>query len=181
MQYLNQILAIDPGNTKSAFVILDKNDCYPNIFDIVENQDLLDYFDAYQSDIGEVVIEMITGYNMSVGQTVFDTCVWIGRFAERAFQCGKSVMLIPRREIKLHLCGNPRAKDKDITAALVDKFAPDIPNLGKGTKKEPGPFYGFKTDIWSAYAVGVSYLDWQKDNRLIPMEKLQFIESEERI
>ena len=34
-----------------------------------------------------------------------------------------------------------------------DLFAKDTPNKGKGTKKEPGYFCGFKKDIWQAMAV----------------------------
>lgn len=51
------------------------------------------------------------------------------------------------------LCNSMKAKDSNITQALIDLFAKDTPNKGKGTKKEPGYFYGFKKDVWQAFAV----------------------------
>lgn len=171
------LLAIDPGNVKSAYVLLDKITYKLVASSIVENTELKYLMDIYDWEIEDVAIEMITGFNMSVGQTVFDTCVWIGRLAEKAINHSENVVLIPRKDIKLHLCNNRRAKDKDIIAALVDRFAPDTKNYGKGTKKDKGYFYNFKADIWSAFAVAVTYMDWQKDNRLIPKENLQFIKS----
>ena len=60
---------------------------------------------------------------------------------------------------KLAICHSPRANDATIRQALIDRFAPGTPNKGKGTKKEPGWFYGFRADIWQAYAVGVTWAD----------------------
>ena len=41
--------------------------------------------------------------------------------------------------------------------ALKDRFG------DKGTKKKPGHFYGFSKDIWQAYALGVYWIDTQKE------------------
>lgn len=157
------ILAIDPGNIESAYVFLgeSKTNLYKHLeFDKVENDKLMGIIDQKHEFIDEVVIEMITGYNMSVGQTVFETCVWIGRFIEKLECFGIKTTRVSRKEVKMNLCGSMRAKDKNIIEALVDRFSPnDTRNHGKGTKKEPGYFYNFKADIWQAYAVGITYLD----------------------
>ena len=104
-----------------------------------------------------VAIEMVASYGMPVGMEVFDTCVWIGRFAQAAK--GHRIELIYRKEEKLCLCGSLKAKDGNICQALVDRFAPGQPNKGKGTKKEPGFFYGFSKDMWAAMAVATTYFD----------------------
>lgn len=103
---------------------------------------------------------MIAGMGMTVGQEVFDTCVWIGRFWEIALRVGDNEPTrIYRREEKLNLCGSLSAKDANIRQALVDRYAPGQPNFGKGTKKNPGFFYGFSADMWQAMAVAVTYFD----------------------
>jgi hypothetical protein len=109
--------------------------------------------------LSDAVIEMVASYGMAVGADVFETCVWIGRFyqvlEDRCFEPG----LIKRHPIKLHHCHSANAKDSNITQALVDRFAPGQPNHGKGTKASPGWFYGFKSDIWAAYALAVYAMD----------------------
>ncbi len=190
---MSYILAIDPGNINSAVAILDKEYYRSVKHDILDNHELLSQIRfGYSGPTSlspfycpdTIVIERITGYNMGVGQTVFDTCVWIGRFIEAArtvdyntYHRPPTVVLLPRPAIKLHLCGSMRAKDKDIIAALVDRFAPGKKNKGKGTKDNPGWFYGFHADIWSAYAVGVTYLDWliDKDKRILKNNKIEII------
>ena len=111
--------------------------------------------------ISHVAIEMIASYGMAVGKSVFETCVWIGRFIQALENnyYNDSLKFIYRKDEKMNLCHSMKAKDSNIVQALIDRFAPNTPNKGKGTKKEPGWFYGFKKDIWQAYAVGVTYYD----------------------
>lgn len=161
-----KILAIDPGTTDSAYVLM--NDDYT-----IKNRNFYKFKNELVlktiKDIGgnyddgmTVVIEMVASYGMGVGQEVFDTCVWIGRYTQAAIERGCKVEYVFRMEEKMALCQNSRAKDTNIRQALIDRFARFDKKNGKGTKKNPDVFYGFSRDIWSAYAVGVTWLDKQK-------------------
>jgi hypothetical protein len=158
------ILAIDPGPQQSGYAIVDQN-YHATDFGKVPTEDLLlkvgDSFDA-------VVIEMVSHYGtgMPAGKEVFDTCVWIGRFLQHFTVCRIPVQQMFRKDVKLNLCGSVRAKDSNIIQALVDRFASGQPNYGKGTKKAPGWFYGFKADVWQAYALAVTYIDKQREAEL---------------
>jgi hypothetical protein len=155
---VSRLLAIDPGNVKSAYVIMDTSDYSVMERDKVDNDDLLAVCRAHWN-YDEIAVEMIQSYGMTVGIEVFETCVTIGRIVEIAHASRKPLTRIKRQEVKLNLCHDSRAKDANITQALIDRFAPGARNMGKGTAKEPGWFYGFKADIWQAYAVGVTHLD----------------------
>lgn len=160
-----RILAIDPGNVESAYVIWDGE----NIIDKgkVENNKLLDFF-KHERDIDRVFIEMLASYGMSVGETVFETCVWVGRFiqvfADKNILCAK----VYRIKIKNHICHSSKAKDSNIIQALVDRFGNpnEYGKYGKGTKNNQGFFYGFSKDIWQAFAVAVYSYDNLVNNNL---------------
>ena len=155
------IVAIDPGNIESGFVVLN-NDLTIRQFGKIKNEMLLAdlNMDRFVEDDGEedyFAIEMIASYGMSVGQTIFDTCVWIGRFLENANFDSKTY--IYRKDEKMNLCGTMRAKDTNIRTALIDRFAEHDLKNGKGTKNNRDIFYGFKADMWAAMAVGVTFSD----------------------
>lgn len=155
------ILAIDPGNIESGYVLL--NDDYSIIKKGKDdNCKIIEIIG--ESPNADVVIEMVASYGMAVGQTVFETCVWIGRFMEVSMGHIRHVDRIYRKDIKMNICGQTRAKDSNIRQALVDRFSFERHKAkgGKGMKSDPGFFYGFKTDIWAAYALGVTYLDMRK-------------------
>lgn len=167
------ILAIDPGNIESAFVIIDAETLRPLHFGKMENEAVIQAIRCHVEMLRllasanrqpfrcELAIEMIASYGMPVGAEVFDTCVWIGEFkrefSRNVFITGCSYVY--RREEKLTICGSPKANDANIRQALVDRFAKGQPNNGKGTKKSPGWFYQFRADIWQAYAVAVTYAE----------------------
>lgn len=153
------LLAIDPGNTLSAYVLMDGYK--PIDFGKVENRELQDKItNRGLLNLPKVAaIEMVASQGKIVGREVFETCFWIGRYSLAVEQGGMAVELIYRYEIKRNLCGDVCAKDANITHALIDRFAEHDTRTGKGTKKNRDFFYGFKADIWQAYAVGVTYLD----------------------
>lgn len=151
------ILAIDPGNVQSAYCLIRSKDMKPIQFDKIDNEELLSLIPRLMNDDTKLVIEMIASYGMSVGKTVFETCVWIGRFIEAG--CGRCEFIYRAQE-KMNLCHTMKAKDSNIRQALIDRFGV------VGTKKNPGWFYGFKKDVWSAYAVGITFLDIQNEGKL---------------
>ena len=146
---MTTILAIDPGSSQSAWLRFDGT--RPRGFGITANEILVK---ALRSgglpDV--VVIEKIESYGMAVGAEVFDTVWWAGRFAEAADRV--PVVMLPRRAVKLALCGDSRAKDANIRQALLDRFGG---SAAIGRKAAPGPLYGIHRDVWSALAIAVTY------------------------
>lgn len=159
---MGTILAIDPGNIESGYVIVEHDgEEIRRVLDAgkIENRKMLQLLEQkLRWNCQQVVIEMIAGMGMTVGQEVFDTCVWIGRFWEIALRSGGyEPKRIYRREEKLYLCGCLSAKDKNIRQALIDRYGI------VGTKANPGFFYvngvKFAKDMWAAMAVAVTYFD----------------------
>lgn len=173
------IIAIDPGNQESGWVVIDETDAHPlaagkwnnqRLLDVIldDPTELLDLGDlgtspARGTSVVQLVIEMVASYGMPVGAEVFDTCVWIGRFTQ-AWEdtIDMPVAFIKRPDVKLHHTGWRGSKDSNVTAAMVERFAPGQRNHGKGTKAQPGFFHGFRADIWQAYALGVCFWDQQQ-------------------
>lgn len=156
---MTHVLGIDPGCTDSAFALIDaetRRPLSPVHIGKTDNADLRSKLNDCTLAADLVAIEMIASYGMPVGAEVFETCVWIGRFFEVS---AVTPQLVYRRDVKLHHCGSSRANDANVTQALIDRFAPGVPNKGKGTKAAPGWFYGFRADIWQAYALAVEVAD----------------------
>ena len=153
------ILAIDPGNVESAYCVIDEETYRPILFEKINNDDLIQKLGIILKEykVNTVVIEKIASYGMAVGASVFDTCIWIGRFYECSLGYVANIEYIYRKEEKINLCNSMKAKDSNIRQALIDRFGE------VGTKKNKGFFYGFKKDIWAAFAVGCTYLDKKKE------------------
>lgn len=150
------IRAIDPGPVQSAYIDWDGNQIHK--FGIDDNRKIF-FVDCLGVD--KLAIEMVASYGMAVGKDVFETVFWIGRFWERYIGYGLKCTKIYRKDVKMHLCGDTRAKDSNIITAIVDRFDPNREHgkYGKGTKKNPGMFYGFSKDIWAAFAVALTFYD----------------------
>lgn len=171
------VFAIDPGNEQSAWCIMTDN------YDLVdfgkqENHEVMNVLEkninhtkigilktGYKilEQVDHVVIERMMNYSNNVGQSVFVTCEWIGRFSQVAEQ-HTQVDYIFRKDEKMYLCQTMKANDSAIRHALIDRFAKFDKVNGKGTKKNPDVFYGVRADCWSAIAIAVTFLDMQKEN-----------------
>ena len=161
----NLVLAIDPGNRESAYCVIDKETLKPLRFGKVKNSELERMMLAYMKNwsnalvYSEMVIERVASYGMAVGKDVFQTCEWTGRFVELALLPQVPVSYVYRKDEKMHICGDSRAKDANIRRALIDRFATHDLKNGKGTKDNPDFFYQFKADCWAAYSTGLTYIE----------------------
>jgi hypothetical protein len=146
---MNAILALDPGTTETGWALLYEDGKVEDS-GVCANEDVLSILSLHRHSMWvRLAIEMIASYGMPVGREVFETCVWIGRF-KQAWRAPDEVQLVYRQDVKLYLCGTPRAKDPNVRQALLDLLGP------QGTKKAPGPTYGVKSHAWAALGVAVT-------------------------
>ena len=165
-----RILSIDPGNIQSAYAIMmerSQQDYGLIEFGKLPNKEcmevMLDWLNGVSAP-DKIVIERVASYGLAVGREVFETCEWIGRFSQEAEKY-VPVEYIYRKDEKITLCGNMKAKDTNIRQALIDRFATKDLKNGKGTKKDPDYFYGVSKDCWAAIAIAVTYLDMEKERQ----------------
>lgn len=163
---MKQLLAIDPGNVYSAWILYDMDTNSIIACAKEENHSVLHKIRNFELTADHLAIEMVASYGMAVGETVFETCVWIGRFIEAWLLTGHSAFTkVYRREVKMYICGSMRAKDANIRQALLDRFG------APGTKKNPGPTYGITADIWQALALAVTYVEAPRETPKEPKKK----------
>jgi hypothetical protein len=158
------VLGIDPGPTESAWAIYWTDvPTNPVVCQKVGNETLLALLtrgtaqgSPFQA-VETIVIEQIASMGMAVGQEVFETCVWSGRFWQawegHAPRQRQHVARVKRFEVKAHLCQNQKARDANIRQALIDRYG------GSLSIKKGGPLHGVAGDCWSALAVAVTYAD----------------------
>lgn len=165
------LLGIDPGTTETAYCLCEVvSDLLPLKicqFAKIDNEEMAEVLQiillhclksAEENSNLIVAIEHLESYGMAVGKSTFETAYFIGRLTEICNQAGINVQRIYRHEEKNLICHSMKANDSTIKQALVDRFAkhPEI-NHGKGNKKEPDYFYGFRADCWSAFGICYTY------------------------
>jgi hypothetical protein len=187
---MTHLLAIDPGTTKSGWVYLDNG--MPLDYGWFDNEKI---YELIKSLGCPVVIEDVGHYGMPVGRDVFETVRWTGRFDYLAANvCKLKVIYIKRPDIKLHLCGSPRANDSTVRQAIIDKFGGDQVAVGgkkcivckgkgwagrgrppcsecnqTGWETPPGPLRGISGHVWAALASGLTHHDNLTDPDEMPM------------
>ncbi len=156
-----KIFAIDPGPLESAWCQLDTE---TDLIDTFKEPNILvrERLVVARSQGDKIVIEMVKSYNQRVGQEVFETCVWIGRFLEAAEKIldptvgwgnPNNITLIGRKEYVVHHCLSTKGADQAVRAAMIERFG------APGTKKNPGGTYGVKADEWQALGLAAYLKD----------------------
>jgi len=157
------ILAIDPGNIESAYVLWDGEKMLDKNY--LPNKECLSKFEQQRfQNIDCVVIEMVSSYGMPIGQNTIDTCVWIGIFKQ--FFHNKEVHLRFRQTVKMHHCHALNGvNDGAINNVLKGKYGDDKtqkrPNevIWNDCVKHNGGREYMNGDIWAAFALATSWTE----------------------
>lgn len=149
MTEVSTIFAVDPGTTKSGWVVYVDGEIAESGVD--RNEDVLDMVGYYAHHRATLAVEMIASYGTTVGRETFETVLWIGRYCQRWLdRCGGKCLKVYRQEAKRCVCRTHKASDADVRAALITRLG-DV-----GTAKNKGPLYGVKSHAWAALAVAVT-------------------------
>lgn len=144
---MSTIFAIDPGTAQSGWVLLI--DGQPAEFAVEPNDVVLNRL-RLGTGADVVVIEEVRPYGIT-GKEILRTVRWTGQFEEAAHPA--TVAWRDRHSVLMHICGSTRAKDGDVRSTLIDRWG------GPGAEKKGGPLAGFKSHVWAALAVAVTYFD----------------------
>ena len=138
------ILGIDPGPTVSAWASWDSEDRQCCGSATIGNQDFLDRM--RNALIDTVCIEDVAFYGRVLNSETFETLRMIGRLQEIFPQ--HRLVTFPVKA--LHFC-NARSKvtSGQIAQVLMARYG------NKGTKKQPGAFFGVSGHQWDAIACGI--------------------------
>jgi hypothetical protein len=163
------ILAIDPGTTESAYLLLV--DGKISEFAKVPNTEMLNVIGRiqYHHEHSVCVIEEVRSYGMVVGAEVFRTVFWTGMFAHAWGEV--DLRFLGRKQAVIHVCGSPGAKDANVRQAMLDRWGPakiELETIGEDRKGKPvvkkvkidGPTAGISKDVWAALAVASTAYDY---------------------
>ena len=148
-------IGIDPGNEKSAVVVVQKyrDDLFIKLeqFLLADNEIIKKNLSQYiihecnETDNCFFAIETLQSYGNKFSQTLIDTAIFIGELKQLIeSRANKSPALISRKAITGYWCGTANANDSMVRARMQEIFAGQ--NLA-----------GIKYDLWSALAIA-SYL-----------------------
>ena len=189
-------IAIDPGNKVSGWIAYHAHE-HPNPDEpggihiakhgVWSNKYLRKLLNLLRNEWavrdGYVAIEKPFASGMLASNELFDTCMEIGRF-KQTWLNDKTFHEVNRRDVKLHICGQARAKDPNVRQALIDRFGGKDKAFGgikckkckgkgwagrgrptcdecDGDKWEhpPGPLFGVASHVWAALGIACLMAD----------------------
>jgi hypothetical protein len=158
---MSKILGLDPGYRRSAIIAYEDGQVLAGA--IPTNDELVEMLKRPNYAIGAtLVVEQVQVFssNYGVGQEVFDSVFWAGRFVQAWHP--RPWDRIIRAKVRGHL-GASKGGDAAVRQALIARFGP-YKEQAIGTKASPGPLYGVRGDLWSALAIAVTYADTRPED-----------------
>lgn len=166
------LLAIDPGPTVCGWLIFDtvtERVCGAEVLPVDAVLANL-MTDGHRFDA--LAIETFEARGMPLGNESLETLIVTGQIIrEWERERTDKACRVKRSAVKLHLCGNNRAKDPNVNAAVRDRFggksATVSPKAARpATRKRDavpargaGTLYGVASHAWAALAVAVTWAD----------------------
>lgn len=139
------IYAVDPGPVTSAVCVWKDGEIA--FCEAEMPNDLVKEYVTLRNQDAVLAVEWIECFGMPVGSETFETVFFCGQLS--MIWSGR-MLRVPRRAVKVYLCGSVKAKDGNVRRALIDRIGP------QGTKKSPGPTYGVSSHGWQALGVAVT-------------------------
>lgn len=164
------ILAIDPGPEKSSWVLWGaESEAVFRGADQVDNGSLRAEMKNYYAFNSRQTEEEVRTYQLVIERPVvlggkaptaalLETSRQAGIF-EGAWPGDVDTITFQRVRSQI---ARGACKESAVREAIISRFAPSgFGPQGKGTKANPGPFYGVTGHMWSAVAVAVAWWDLQ--------------------
>ena len=146
---MTTILAVDPGPTRSAFVVFE--DGALDSFGLTDTDRVVALVREISPGECDVVIETIEPWGGSAGPAAIETMRIVGRLEEAAHRAPSVTLLRRSAVIKaLGITGLPKGKAQAaVRLELIDRWG------GGNPAKRSHPLHGIRDDLWSALALAV--------------------------
>lgn len=137
MSKKNVIICFDPGNDLTGWCVYSVEDKILFYKNKESNLEVIKKFKEFfqKYNVLQVGIEYPSSYGMSVGQSLYDTCTFIGILIQISKDNNANPELVFRKSVKMFLCNSVRAKDAEVNLRVREYFGED------NTIKSPNVFY----------------------------------------
>jgi hypothetical protein len=158
------VCAVDPGPQVLGYVCWDTAEQKLLVKENISSEEFIQKISDPTLVPGEMLlVEQAVIYQKSAA-SIHDTIFYYGRLCrDWQIRRGDNILLVPRLTIIGHILGpelrkacfgkKNMSRDSAVIAELTSRYG------GKGTKAEPGFFFGVSSHMWNAIALAVYYQD----------------------
>lgn len=120
------ILGLDPGTTKSAYVLFDPTTQKISSLAIEQNESLIKMLRIPNKLVRVFAMETMACFGFVIGQEVMETIRWEGRFMEAMRHQHVTIFPVKRKQVVTHHTGNAKGGDSAVRAAMRTRFGKEM-------------------------------------------------------